>query len=171
MKTTDNQDELFIVVDRDDNILGYKTRYECHHDKSLIHRSIGLLIFDKNGRVLLQQRSLSKDTRPGYWSDSVGGHVMRGESYEEAGQREMKEELGIDISVKFQSKFVLSYPYETEMSVLFTGIYGGPFHPDIQEVQRVKFISKNELPRKLLSGEVKLTEFAQEGLKRVGFLL
>ena len=31
----DNQKELFIVVDKDDNVIEYRTRYDCHHDKSL----------------------------------------------------------------------------------------------------------------------------------------
>jgi len=170
LETTDNQKELFIVVDKDDNIIGYKTRYECHHDKTLIHRGVGLLIFDKDGRVLLQKRSFSKDTNPGFWADSVGGHVVTGESYEEAIQREMKEELRIAPLVVFHSKFILSCLRETEMNVLFTAVCDGPFHPDSTEISQVAFFSKNELPRKLLSGEVQLTEFAQEALKRVGFL-
>ena len=34
------QDEVFCVVDRDDRVLGYRTRAECHADATLIHRSV-----------------------------------------------------------------------------------------------------------------------------------
>lgn len=168
--TTDDQEEEFVVVDERDEIVGYRTRRDCHSDRSLIHRAIGLLIFDKDGRVLLQQRSLSKDTSPGYWSDSVGGHVMRGETYEQAMLRETSEELGLTVPVTFHSKFVFPYSRETEMNVLFTAVSNGPFTPNPVEVEQVRFFSKDELAGCLLSGEVRLTEFAREALRRVGFI-
>lgn len=65
--TTDNQEEMFVVVDRDDTVVGYKTRYECHHDRSLIHRTVGALIFNDKGQILLQKRSMTKDMEPGLW--------------------------------------------------------------------------------------------------------
>lgn len=55
----DDQKELFVVVDTDDHILEYRTRYDCHHDKTLIHRTAGVLIFDGD-RFLLQKRSDKK---------------------------------------------------------------------------------------------------------------
>lgn len=170
IETSDDQTEEFVVVDEKDIVIDYKSRSECHHDKSHIHRGIGLFIFDDHGRVLLQKRSLSKDTNPGLWTDSVGGHVLRGETYEQAMRRETKEELGIDISFQFHSKFIFSYPYETEMEALFTATHNGPFYPDATEVETVAFVSKDELQEKMKTDEIQLTGFAQEALKRIGFL-
>ena len=169
-ETTDNQNEEFIVVDKNDKILGYRSRYDCHHDTSLIHRAVNLLIFDDQGRVLLQRRSMSKDTSPGLWSTSVGGHVAKGEDYVHAIIREAREELGIDIDVTQVQKFIHEFPHETEMEVLFTAKSNGPFRPNKEEVDHVAFISKNELPRKLLSKEIVLTSLAERSLKLVGFL-
>ena len=48
------------------------------------------------GRLYLQKRSMSKDTNPGRWDTSVGGHVSAGEEVTDALLREAREELGID---------------------------------------------------------------------------
>lgn len=170
LETTDNQNELFIVVDEKDNILGYKTRYECHHDKSLVHRCSGLLIFDDQGRILLQRRSQTKDKDPGKWTISVSGHVTKGESYEQAIYRETKEELGTDLKPVFKEKFLSHYPGETEMESLYTAVFNGPFKPNPEEVECVEFFSKNEISRKLLSGEIVLTELAETCLNKIGFI-
>ncbi|HCM68667.1 hypothetical protein A2973_02615 [Candidatus Gottesmanbacteria bacterium RIFCSPLOWO2_01_FULL_49_10] len=170
MYTTDDQQELFIVVDTRDRIIGYRTRYDCHHDRRLIHRGANLVIFDDQGRMLLQKRSMTKDIRPGYWQNAVGGHVTKGESYKKAIQRELEEELGIKASVRFYNKFLFTYANETEMEAVYTAKCNGPFHPNQTEVDQVMFISKDELQRNHSSGTVKLTELAEHIFKLVGYL-
>lgn len=170
IESTDDEKELLVVVDTKDNILGYKTRYECHHDKALIHRGVTVLIFNNEGDVLLQKRSMTKDTHPGMWSTSVGGHVAKGETYEEAAVREMSEELGITLPVSLHSTFLFAYPYEAEMEALFIAQGEGPFELNREEIADAVFVSKRELPRKLLSKEIILTELAHAVLVRVGFL-
>jgi isopentenyl-diphosphate delta-isomerase type 1 len=167
MKTTDNQDELFTVVDASDNVLGFKTRRECHADKNLIHRIVGILIFDKKGRVLLQKRSKTKDLGAGKWGTSAAGHVSRGESYEAAAKRELKEELGIDIPLKFKIKKVISDETESEMSAIFTGVSEGPFYPDPEEVEEVKFFTKNEILAGIKNKSLKLTLSTETELKLI----
>ncbi|MBI5614581.1 mevalonate kinase [Candidatus Gottesmanbacteria bacterium] len=168
--STDNQEELFIVVDKNDEVIGYRSRADCHSDKTLIHRSLDVVIFNDNGEILLQKRSMTKDTRPGYWGVSVGGHVSKGETYEDAAKREMKEELGVVLPVTTAEKFLFEYPHETEIDVVFTANSNGPFTPNTDEIDEVKFFSKNELSRKLLDPTFKLTELSYECLKRIKFL-
>ncbi len=170
MKTTDDQSELFVVVDKDDKILGYRTRWDCHHDKSLIHRGVHLYIFDERNRVLLQRRSLTKDTDPGYWSMSAGGHVGKGESYQETMARELKEEIGSRLPFKFVEKFIFEYQRETEMDALFIAKGNGPFRLDPQEVAGIKFFSKSDLQKRLKIPSFKLTRICREGLTRLSFL-
>ncbi len=169
MQTTDNQQELFVVVDKDDNILGYRTRFECHHDKKLIHRGANLLIFNDKDEILLQQRSLTKDKLPGWWMHAVGGHVGQGETYEEAIKRETWEELGVEVQMKFVSKFLFIYPQETEMETLYTAVSDGPFFPDPVEVSQVRFFSKNMLQKSVKSGSIKLTDLARHCLELVEY--
>lgn len=170
MQTTDDQSELFVVIDKTDHVIGYKTRYACHHDKTLIHRASNLVIFDDKGRTLVQQRSATKDIRPGYWANAVGGHVTKGESYKQAIQRELQEELGIIAPVRFYKKFIYSHAQETEMETVFTAVNNGPFYPNTVEVSAVKFMSKEELRKHHQSGTLQLTELSEHIFKLIGYL-
>lgn len=170
VELSDDQSELFVVVDKEDNIINYRSRGECHHNKSLIHRAIGVFIFNDTGKILLQKRSLGKDTSPGLWSTSVGGHVLKDESYEEAAKREMKEELGVDLPIHLATKFIYEYPYETEIETLFTAKGNGPFRQNTDEIERLEFVDRRDLPRNLLSGKIKLAPIALHELKVLGFL-
>jgi len=168
--TTDDQEELFVVVDKDDHVVGYRTRSDCHHDKTLIHRTVGVIVFDDTNKVLLHKRSQTKDLEPGFWGISAAGHVTKGQTYDEAAQRELKEELGVRLPITYQKKFLSHTNAETEMSTLYTARYNGPFHPDKTEVGQIRFVDKDELLRKMLSGEIVLTSWAQQSLKQIGFL-
>lgn len=47
--------------------------------------------------ILLQQRSLNKSSKPGWFHISAGGHVNKDESALQAAVRETKEEMGLDV--------------------------------------------------------------------------
>lgn len=143
----DNQDELFVVVDEEDSILSCKTRFECHHNRNLIHRGVGVMIFNKKGEILMQKRSQHKDFYPGFWTISVGGHVGKGETYEQAAEREIYEELGIKIKsgLEFVEKFLSESDKEKEMIALFKYFYEGEFRINKDEVERIDFYNPEGL--------------------------
>ena len=76
-------DEEVILVDINDNILGYMNKLEAHK-KGLLHRSISVFIFNKSNEMLLQRRSLSKYHTPGLWSNTACSHPRKNESVSEA---------------------------------------------------------------------------------------
>ena len=88
-------DELFDVVDAQDQVLRQATRAEVH-EQGLMHRAVHILVFNKNRDCLLQKRSMLKDRHPGVWDSSAAGHLDAGEDYETAARRELQEELGIE---------------------------------------------------------------------------
>lgn len=90
-------DELFDVVNEQDEVVGQASRREVH-EGNLLHRAVHILVFNKHRDCLLQKRSLLKDRQPGLWDSSAAGHLDAGESYEEAAERELEEELGISTS-------------------------------------------------------------------------
>jgi len=170
-ETTDNQDELFIVVDKNDRVIGFKTRNECHHDKTLIHRTVGVLVFDDTGKILLQKRSRTKDMDPGLWGISAAGHVTKGQDYEDAAHRELQEELGIDAPLAYISKYLVESERETEMSMLFTAKSNGPFHPNPEEVERVEFFDPRKLAFDVSTKKVKVTQWSLYSLRKAGINL
>lgn|SRR6185369_12869236 len=143
----DNQKELFIVVDKEDNIINYRTRYDCHHDKSLIHRAIGIIIINDKGEILLQKRSIHKDTDPGKYDVAVSGHVAKGESYEDSAQREMMEEIGISAELIFVKKMIVYFPNETEYDAIFRTTHNGPFVISEHEIDEITFATKEDIKK------------------------
>jgi len=164
VETTDNQEEEFIVVDKDDNILGYKTRYECHHDKSLVHRTVGVLIFNDKGQLLLQKRSMTKDMEAGVWGISAAGHVEKGQSYEDAAHRELKEELGVDVPLTSVARFISETKEETEMAMLYKATSEGPFVFDQKETSEVQFFDIQNIR------SLQLSVHSVQSLKKAGVL-
>lgn len=162
----DKQEALFVVVNKQDRIIDFRTRYECHHNKQLIHRAIGILIFNKKGQLLLQKRSKNKDLNPGMYTLSASGHVDKGETYYQTAKRELFEELGVKLPLKREKKFLLEIEQETEMDCLFSAKSDGPFYPTKDEVDEVVFVKTSELKKWL----PKLTPFAILSLKQLSLL-
>ena len=57
-------------------------------------RTVGALFIRTDDRVLLGLRAPSKKVWPCHW-DTIGGHVERGESLDDALIREVQEEVGV----------------------------------------------------------------------------
>jgi isopentenyldiphosphate isomerase len=92
-------DELLDVVDDWGRPLGVAERRTVHAE-GLWHRVAHiLLVADRDGSptVVLQRRSLTKETFPGLLDLSATGHLGAGESPLD-GVRELREELGVDIA-------------------------------------------------------------------------
>lgn len=60
---------------------------------------VHVCLFNNKNQMLIQQRQ-SKQLFANCWDFSVAGGVVAGETSSIAGEREVKEELGIDISLK-----------------------------------------------------------------------
>ena len=57
-------------------------------------------IFGSDGRMLIQRRQPFKHGWSGMWDFSAGGSAMAGDTSQAAISRELKEELGLDISME-----------------------------------------------------------------------
>ena len=170
VETTDNQDELLIVVNTNDEIIDYRSRSDCHADPSLLHRTVGVLLTNDAGEILLQKRSMTKDMDPGLWGISAAGHVSKGQTDEEAAHREMIEEIGVDTPLAFAGTILLSTAKESERAALFTGIHNGPFSIHQEEVDDVMFMSPDRIRQSVANGSITFTEGALQSLKLIGVL-
>lgn len=91
-------DEIVDVVDFNNNVINQASRYEVHK-KGLMHRSVHIIVFNSQGDLFLQKRSMIKDENPGLWDTSAAGHVDAGEDYLHCAERELEEELGISVAM------------------------------------------------------------------------
>ncbi len=90
--------ELLDIVDQNGIPIGKTVEREIAHREGIRHRTSHVWILrkhDEKTQVLLQKRSISKDSYPGCYDISSAGHIPSGESFIESALRELKEELGV----------------------------------------------------------------------------
>jgi isopentenyldiphosphate isomerase len=93
----------------------------------------------------LQRRSQRKDLFPGNFCASASGHVTSGDGYLATAHRELQEELGIQVRLRFVTKVLLRSEYETEITAIFVGRSNGPFHFNMQETDGGAFFALDDL--------------------------
>lgn len=154
---SDPSEELIDIVNEQNEIIGKSKRGEAHL-KGHIHRALSVLIIHSDNRILLQQRSKHTKVHPLSWDLSTSEHLLSGESYEDAGKRSVKEELGVEVEVKPVSKTSLQkrkyeFPekiiFENEIVMMLSATHDGPFKVDPVEVNKVEFFTVAEIEEKI----------------------
>lgn len=147
------QEELLEVVTEKGEIIKTLPRSEIHGNPSLMHRVAHVLVFNNDGELLLQKRSMSKDVAPGKWDTSVGGHVNSGETLEEAVRREMEEELGItERHLEFLYTYIHSNDYESELVYTYSCTFNGKIIFQEDEIDEVRPWSMDEIRQNIGTG-------------------
>jgi isopentenyldiphosphate isomerase len=153
--------EMIPVIDDEGITTGSASRDEIHV-KGLKHRGASVVIFNREGKILLQKRSKNKQICPLFWDMSVGEHLRANESYEEAIKRGMKEELGISgivvkelrgphaVNIKYPDGLV-----DNELASLFIGKWNNGINIFDGEVEEAGFFPISEIQR--LKEQGKLT--------------
>lgn len=146
--------EELILVDADDEIIGYRSKGDCHDGEGILHRAFSVFLFNDQGHVLLQQRSADKRLWPLYWSNSVCSHPRRGESLEYATGRRMKEELGCRSTLEPVYKFQYQARYselgsENELCSVYLGRVESELAINPTEIADWRFVSVEDLDQEL----------------------
>ena len=89
--------ELVELVDREGNAVGACTVAEAHTPPGRLHRAFSVLLFDADGRVLMQQRALTKSRFAGRWTNTCCSHPAPGEDLIAAAHRRLDEELRLRV--------------------------------------------------------------------------
>lgn len=63
------------------------------------HMVVHVCVFNEKGEMLIQKRQAGKQLEPDKWDVSAGGAAILGEDSYAAAQRELKEELGLEVDL------------------------------------------------------------------------
>lgn len=151
---TSNPTEMFPLITEEGQVVGQATRQWCHGGSMALHPVVHLHVFDTQGRLYLQKRSMRKDIVPGLWDTSVGGHVDYGESLLEAVLREAREEIGLHLPADGSTlRPLFQYVWQSSRERELVTAYGVTLQagdalptPDYDEVDEGRFFALEELP-------------------------
>jgi isopentenyl-diphosphate delta-isomerase len=134
-------------------------------------RVLGLL-FDRGGRLLIQQRSRHKRLWPLYWSNRCCGHPRWGERTGDAAQRRLREELGLSCRLRRAFKFQYCASFEdrgseNEVCVVYVGRAGPGVRAEPREIGDWAFMSASELDRELDRDRARYTPWFGIGWERL----
>ncbi|XP_016837908.1 isopentenyl-diphosphate Delta-isomerase 1 [Nasonia vitripennis] len=176
-------EERCILVDELDRPVGEATKKHCHliaKDGSIpLHRAFSVFLFNGKGDLLIQKRSATKITFPGFYTNTCCSHPLAeigGESEEtdalgirRAAQRRLGYELGIPIKEVQPQDFTyltrIHYQApgndiwgEHEIDyVLFLQVNKITLDPNPDEISEIRWISKSGISEFLKSIDSPLT--------------
>ena len=160
-KKGDMKMELLDIYDEQGNFLGSEERAIVHRD-ALWHKTIHCWLYDKFGNVFFQIR---KDSNTLYTTAS--GHLQKGESIPEGFEREIFEEIGINIDANDATlvavvPFVMDKPLkdgsvfrDRAFANVYVDLYEGNYQDfkfDETEVDGLVLVNAEETLRLFING-------------------
>ena len=91
-------DEYLDVVDANDQVIGKELRSKLVADKRSDYRVVNVFLKNSEGKLWIPRRTAHKKMFPSALDFATGGHVESGETYDQTFQREVMEELAIDVT-------------------------------------------------------------------------
>lgn len=161
--------EQVILVDKNDIPIGVSEKIAAHRD-NLCHRAFSIFIFHHH-RILLQQRAATKYHTPSLWTNTCCSHPRPGESIIEAGQRRLKEEMGIETILTSQGFFHYIAHFangltENEVDhVLVGNIDYDVIQPNPTEVQAYRWVGLPELKQEIAENPHHFTPWLERALQ------
>ncbi|MDD1622090.1 MAG: NUDIX domain-containing protein [Methylococcaceae bacterium] len=151
------QNELLAVVDDRDLVIDHLPRGEIHAS-GLRHRAVHILVFNDQGQLFMQKRSMTKDLNKGLWDTSAAGHVDDGESYESCATRELSEELGVNAELCPLFKLEATPALGMEFIQVYRCLHNGPFLLASDEIDEGAWLTPDEVSERVHRNDPTLTE-------------
>ncbi|RMI29979.1 isopentenyl-diphosphate Delta-isomerase [Nocardia stercoris] len=137
---TDREALLVELVDERGARVGALPVAQAHTAPGRLHRAFSVLLFDDDGRLLLQQRAGVKTRFPLLWSNTCCGHPLPGQDVTEAAATRLAEELGVTAELRevgiyrYQAADPGTGLVEDEWDHVLVGRFRGVPRPDPDEV-------------------------------------
>ncbi len=166
-----NMEEI-ILVDENDNEIGYMEKIEAHKNGAKLHRAFSIFIFNKDGKMLLQKRAKTKHLFANLWTNACCSHPIKGEALEKAAHRKLKQEFGFDCPLNEKFSFIYRADGEHGLSEyeydhVFIGFYDGKPNPNPQEIDEWKYVRVDELKKDVKNRPENYTPWFKICLERV----
>lgn len=115
---------------------------------------VHVCVFDREGRMLIQQRQPFKQGWSNLWDISVGGSAVAGDSSRAAAERETREELGLSVDLSdVRPTLTIHWEYGfDDYYVLTRDVDLSALRLQYEEVQRVAWATKEEILRMIDDG-------------------
>lgn len=141
-------DEVVVIVDHRNNVVGSAPRREMRA-KRLPHRSTYIMVFNAQGDLYVQKRTMTKDVFPGYYDIAAGGVVLAGETYEVGAVRELEEEMGIrNVPLTPLFDFYFEDDHTRLWGRAFSCVYDGEVVLQPEEVESGAFVAIHDILRR-----------------------
>ena len=115
------------MITEENDVIGTVTREELRKH-NMLHRTVILFVFNGNNELYIRKRSFEKDLYPGLYGASCEGLVFKDETFEDAAERKLKAELGIEAPFLF----VRSIRYKDDKVNYLGHIYAMQFEGQIK---------------------------------------
>jgi isopentenyl-diphosphate delta-isomerase len=166
--------DYLILVDEDDNPIGFEEKLQAHMDGGKLHRAFSVFIFNAAGELLLQQRSRGKYHFGGRWSNTCCSHPLRGEDdVATAARSRLMHEMGLDVELRpvftftYRATDPASGLTEHEYDHVLIGRAEGAPRPDPSEVSAARWVSLDALQRELDTSPGRFTPWLSIALDKL----
>ena len=139
--------EIWDLYDVDRRITDKKMIRGEKTPKGYYRLVVGICIFNSKGEMLIQKRQPFKQGWSGLWDITVGGAAISGDNSRTAAEREVQEELGLEISLAGVAPKV-SFTFDS----VFADFYLLNMDVDLdtlalqyEEVEKVSWASREEI--------------------------
>ena len=163
--------EKVVLVDRNNKKIGLEEKILAHK-KGLLHRAFSILIFNSSRELLLQKRASTKYHTPDLWTNTCCSHPLDGENYEQATERKLFQEMGMQCVLEEHFNFIYksklsSSLIEHEHDTVFIGTSNLKpiLNPD--EASNFRYISLIDLKKEIDSCQSDFTPWFKIILDRI----
>jgi len=145
-----------LLCDENGVIRGTASQEEAHAGKGLLHRAFSVFVFRHGrGELLIQQRSKDKALFPLLWANTCCSHLREGENDRNAGEKRLKEELGLVCpltegpALVYRAEDPEGRGAEYEYDRILLGLVNGEpaIRPNAEEVNAYRWANLEELTK------------------------
>lgn len=144
-------DYLVDVVNDNDEVIWQELKSK-KIEQGFISRVVAIFLMRSNGKLVVCKRAGHDKNTEKTYDVAAFGDVMQWESYPDAAQRELKEELNIDCSLTRLEKFYQEVHNDDKIYKIFCGTFVGTSDTEIQlneELVEAKEMSKSEIEKEI----------------------